>query len=143
MHEAATARRLLIVAISSVMAACGPQGPPATALQVSATPSAQATSTGQPGSAIPGGFPVITGAVSVTLPAEPDLLARWLADANGAEVFDFYAEALPPAGFEIELLAPGGAAAVIRFRSPDGRLLEIALTASNGKTQIDLRVPES
>ncbi|HET6746002.1 MAG TPA: VOC family protein [Candidatus Limnocylindria bacterium] len=142
---AAAVGRLLIVTITSVMAACGSPGPSAPAPQVSATPSALATSASSegPSSAVPDGFPVIAGAGSVTFPADRNLLARWLTDANGAQVYDFYVEALPPAGFEIEQVAPGGAAAVIGFRAPDGRLLEIALTASDGGTQIDLRVPGS
>jgi hypothetical protein len=145
LHGAAAASRLLIVIITGIVAGCGPPGPSATALQASPAPTTPASSPSAegPSRAIPDGFPVIAGAESVTPPADPDLLARWLTDANGAEVYDFYVEALPPAGFEIEQLAPGGAAAVIGFLARDGRLLEIALTGSNGGTQIDLRVPES
>jgi hypothetical protein len=83
------------------------------------------------------------GAVPATpLPAEPGLLARWMTGANGAEVYDFYVDALPDAGFAVEQLAPGGAVAVIGFTTREGRLLNLALTAgSGGGTRVDLREP--
>ena len=91
---------------------------------------------------MPDGFPVFPGAESVTPLVEPGLVARWVAKADGAEVFDFYVRALPAAGFAIEQRFPGGAAAIIRFNVADAQLLDVSLTASGSGTQVDLRLPE-
>lgn len=143
------ARRMLLVAIVTGITACA--GPGATASLGEAEPASPASTPsdgvspsapGSPLAAVPDGFPVGPGAEPVTPPADMNLLARWTTDENGADVYDFYVEALPLAGFLIEQLVPGGAAAVISFSTPDGEVFDVALTASDGGTQIDLRLPE-
>ena len=140
--------RVLAVALTACMTACAMPGATrslgdaATASPASSPSAATSARVSETPAAVPEGFPVGPGAEPVTPPADASLLARWVTEVNGADVYDFYVEALPRAGFEIEQLVPGGAAAVISFRTPDGDVLDVALTASDGGTQIDLRLPE-
>ena len=142
-------RRLLLVAIVTGMTACAAHGATASLGEAetaspTSTPSdgVSPSAAGTPLAAVPEGFPVSPGAEPVTPPADTDLLARWTTDENGADVYEFYLGALPLAGFAIEQLVPGGAAAVISFSTPDGEVFDVALTASEGGTQIDLRLSE-
>ena len=143
-----SACRLLAVAIAACLTACalpgatGSLGEAATATPPSSPSARTSAGVSDTPAAVPEGFPVGPGAEPVTAPADANLLARWVTDENGADVYDFYIEALPVAGFEIEQLVPGGAAAVISFSTPDGEVFDVALTASDGGTQIDLRLPE-
>ena len=140
--------RVLAVATAACMTACampgatGSPGEAATASPASSASAGPSDGVSEAPAGVPEGFPVGLGAEPVTPPADANLLARWVTEVNGAHVYDFYVEALPRAGFEIEQLVPGGAAAVISFRTPDGDVLDVALTASDGGTQIDLRLPE-
>ena len=143
-----SACRLLAVAIATCLTACatpgatGSLGEAATATSPSSPSAGTSAGVSDTPAAVPEGFPVEPGAEPVTPPADPNLLARWVTDENGNDVYDFYIEALPDAGFEIEQLVPGGAAAVISFSTPNGEVFDVALTASDGGTQIDLRLPE-
>jgi hypothetical protein len=95
--------------------------------------------------AVPDGLPVMPGAVAVDPPStEPAVIARWLADAIGPDVYAFYLEALPAAGFAIQERFPGGNVAVIRFGTPDGQTLDLALVGENDAqaTRVSLRLPE-
>jgi hypothetical protein len=141
---AAAGHVVIVIIAATTLAACRapgaiPGGSPDGGSPIAATATVTSGSTRLPVD-IPDAFPVFPGAAALP-PADPDVLARWLTDANGADVYDFYVDALPRAGFEIELLAPGGAAAVISFRPADGPLFDLAFTAKEGGTQIDLRVP--
>ena len=137
----------VVIAVAACVTACAPPAETSPASQdvvVTATPAP--TDAGSPAAtppaAVPDGFPVYPGAESVTTQAEPGLVARWIASADGAEVYEFYLRALPAAGLVIEQRLPGGAAAVIRFSVPDGQLLDVSLTASGIGTQVDLRLPD-
>ena len=94
---------------------------------------------------IPAGMPVMPGAEVVNAqPADPGHIARWMADDIGPDVYAFYLDALPAAGFAIEERFPGGNVAVMRFSTPEGTVLDLALVGEgDGKgTRIDLRLPE-
>jgi hypothetical protein len=129
---------------------------PAATVEPSATPLATASTgtrsmlpTGSPGSShpaeVPAGLPVMPGAEAVDAqPAEPGHIVRWMVDAIGPEVYGFYLSALPAAGFVVEGRFPGGNVAVIRFRTPDGTTLDLALVGEGDgeRTRIDLRLPD-
>jgi hypothetical protein len=94
---------------------------------------------------IPAGLPVMPGAQVVNAqPADPGHIARWMADDIGPDVYAFYLDALPATGFVIEERFPGGNVAVIRFSTPDGTVLDLALIGEGDgeRTRIDLRLPE-
>jgi hypothetical protein len=134
------------IAVAASLTACAPAAVTSPASQdVVATatlaPTDSAGAAATPPAAVPDGFPVFPGSESVP-PADPGLVARWIAEAEGAEVYDFYVQALPAAGFAIEQRFPGGAAAVIRFSVPDGLQLDVSLTTSGSGTQVDLRLPD-
>jgi len=114
---------------------------------VSATPSTIGSTNNSPaGSAqptVPADFPVMPGAMRADGPSsDRDLIATWTTDADGAQVYEFYVSALPTAGFVIVGLYPGGSAAIIRFRRPDGAVLQLAITAARSgvATEVQLRL---
>jgi hypothetical protein len=119
------------------------------AASAEASPSGEASggrSTARPSlPAVPDGLPEMPGAVAADPPSVvPGVIAGWMVDAIGPEVYAFYIEALPAAGFAIQERLPGGNVAVIRFTTPDGDTLELALVGEhNGEqTRIGLRLPE-
>jgi hypothetical protein len=75
---------------------------------------------------------------------EPTVIARWTSDASSPEVYEFYLDALPAAGFVVKDRFPGGSVAVIRFTTPAGETLDLALVGQDaeGGTRISLRLPE-
>jgi hypothetical protein len=79
---------------------------------------------------------------AASLTDDPQLVARWTTAANGAQVYDFFVDALLAAGFQVDLLAPGGEAAIIRFSAPGGPQFEVSLTPDDDGTRIDLRFPD-
>jgi hypothetical protein len=85
----------------------------------------------------------MSGAVAVS-PAEPLAIARWTVDATGPDVYGFYLDALPAAGFVVRDSFPGGNVAVIRFTTPDGDTLDLSLVGEGDgeQTRISLRLPE-
>ena len=92
---------------------------------------------------VPAGLPVMPGAQ----PDDPDpgVIARWRIDAIGPDVYRFYLDALPAAGFAVTDRFPGGGAAVIRFATPEGTTLDLSLVGEgegSSRTRIDLRPPE-
>jgi hypothetical protein len=130
-----------------VLAACGPSTTATSSLGTAATvtagSTASATPVASPLATVPAGFPIKSGSEAVEpLPDEPRLVARWTSDANGAQVYDFFVEALPAAGFQIDQLAPGGDAAIITFSAPGGAQFSVSLTAEGAGTRIDLRLPD-
>jgi hypothetical protein len=95
--------------------------PPGSASPLASLPaSAEATPTpeGSTPLAVPAGFPV-HGSMR---PGDPGarFIASWTSGASGADLYAFYQRELIEAGFDIELEAPGGSAAVIRFSAADG-----------------------
>ena len=81
-----------------------------------------------------------TPSALATLPAVPDQLPV-MADAVPA---DPPLDALPAAGFVVMERFPGGNVAVIRFTTPAGDTLDLALVgeAAGKRTRISLRLPE-
>jgi hypothetical protein len=75
------------------------------------------------------------------LPSEPGLIARWTTKANGADVYSYLEDALPAAGYQVDLLGPGDVVAVIRFTPPGGTQLQVDLGQAGDGTFIELRLP--
>jgi hypothetical protein len=95
--------------------------------------------------AVPDRLPVMPEAVPADPPpTERGVIAGWTVDAVGPEVYAFYLDALPAAGFVVTGRFPGGNVAVIRFTTPDGDTLDLALVgeAAGELTRISLRLPE-
>jgi hypothetical protein len=82
---------------------------------------------------LPSGFPVLAGARPGPLRQDdPGLIARWTTARLGSAAYDFYAAALPAAGYEIVGLYPGGEWAVIRFRLSDRTTLQVVVHGIEG-----------
>ena len=107
--------------------------------------SSPTTRTGMPEPSTPGppaGFPLMRGMVADDpLPTETGLIGRWTTEANGAEVYAFLKDALPAAGYRVDLLGPGDTVAVIRFTPPGGQQLQIDLGQAGAGTFMELRLP--
>jgi hypothetical protein len=129
--------RLALVAL--LLSACAEPGlVPGSATPGSATSGSGASTTaGEPTDAaaatppatlppLPGGFPVHQSMADVE--AEIGEAAAWESDALLPEIYDFYLAELPAAGYVIDLEGPGGAAAIIRFTSPDGIAYQLDIT---------------
>jgi hypothetical protein len=141
---------LLIAAI--VTAGCGPiqssqatapSGTPPSGGSTPAIPSsAAATASPSPSaslSQVPAGLPVVPRAEPVD--PDPGVIGRWEVAAIGPDVYQFYLDALPAAGFVVTDRYPGGNVAVIRFATPDGTSLDLALVGvgeDSSRTRIDL-----
>jgi hypothetical protein len=132
-----------------LLAACSPVPTATGSLAVASTPGPTRSPTSPASASSPDGtapaglpnFPVMPGSAAVApQPGDPSLVASWTSTADGAHVYDFFVEALPAAGFEIDQLAPGGEAAIVRFTAPDTPQLELSLTAEGDGTRIDLRL---
>ena len=143
----------LLIAAATAAACSAPGGsaeptstPVASGVASPSTTSTAGTPTPLPSqAAVPDGLPVMPGAVAADPPpAEPGVIARWTVDAIGPEVYAFYLDALPAAGFAIKERFPGGNVAVIRFTTPAGDSLDLALVGEdNGdRTRVSLRLPE-
>ena len=140
----------LLVAISAI-AGCAPGGATieATATHSEASspaPSSQSpAATASPTQPLPDvpALPLMPGAEAVDPPFEPGVIARWTVDAIGPDVYAYYLDALPAAGFVINGQLPGGNAAVIRFMTPDGAAFELTLVGQDDgqQTRISLRPP--
>jgi hypothetical protein len=131
-----------------LLAACGPAATATSSMGTAATatdiPTPSPSSGASPLATVPAGFPIMSGSRPVKpLPDDPRLVARWTSDSNGAQVYAFFVEALPAAGFRIGQLAPGGDAAIITFSAPGGSQFALSLTAEGAGTRIDLRLPDA
>jgi hypothetical protein len=102
-----------------------PSDPPGASASATQTTAADATSvpTAVP---MPAGFPVHSSMVPVE--PEPRYIAAWESDELPPEVYAFYLEQLSQAGFALDLAAPGGEAAIIRFTAPDGIAYQLDMT---------------
>jgi hypothetical protein len=106
------------------------------------SPSPTAGTSGRQTPGLPVGFPVMPGMVAdEALPGDSGLIGRWTTDANGARVFAFLKDALPAAGYRVDLLGPGDTVAVIRFTPPDGQQLQIDLGRAGAGTFMEVRQP--
>ena len=94
--------------------------------------------------AVPSGLPVMPGAQAADPPTQPGSIAHWTVDAIGPDVYNYYLDALPDAGFAILGRFPGGNVAIIRFATPDGDRFDLALVGEGDRDQvrISLRLPE-
>jgi hypothetical protein len=92
--------------------------------------------------ALPSGFPVIDGAVPMPLAHDdPGLIALWESDRLGSSAYDFYAVALPAAGYRVIGLYPGGEVALIRFQAAGGAVWQIVVHgAPDGRVAIEVRL---
>jgi len=94
------------------------------------------------GTTLPSGFPVIEGAVPMPLARDdPGLIALWESDRLGSSTYDFYAVALPAAGYRVIGLYPGGEVALIRFLAAGGAVWQIVVHgAADGRVAIEVRL---
>lgn len=98
-------------------------------------------SSGPPGASLPplpSGFP-IHDSMRVR-ESEPGAIAHWTSDALPPDLYAFYLGALAGRGFEIDLEAPGGAAAMLRFHARNGTPYQLDFTGS-GPVDIVLGPP--
>ncbi|HEX2142805.1 MAG TPA: hypothetical protein VHK28_11130 [Candidatus Limnocylindria bacterium] len=102
------------------------------------SPSAE-PSAGVPGE-LPAGFPVPPGAGSLAVQPGERIIARWQLNDHGSAAYDHFLRELPAAGFTVEAVAPGGAAASIRFTTPDGEKLQIDLVGTQ-PVEVELGPP--
>ena len=119
-----------------------PRGVP-TAGPSSAPPASPSPVSSQPD--VPAGLPVMPGAEAAQPPLDPGTIAQWSVDAIGPDVYAFYLEALPAAGFTVTDRFPGGNVAVIRFTTPDGAAFDLSLVGEgegSPRTRIELGPPE-
>ena len=128
--------RVMVVAI--LLAGCF--HPPTGSPPNSGSPSPEASAAAS--SAVPSGFPVPPGAVPIRMPGDdPELMGLWESDQSGSAAYDFYANALPAAGYPIIGLYPGGEFAIIRFRAPTGAVWQILVRGTpEGRMAIELRL---
>jgi hypothetical protein len=93
-------------------------------------------------SSLPGGFPVLPGAVPVPMPRDdPGLIGLWESEQAGSAAYDFYTKALPAAGYPIVGLYPGGEFAIIRFRAPSGEVWQVVARGTpEGRVAIEVRL---
>lgn len=101
----------------------------------SVEPDASAPASAPP---LPDGFPV-HDSMEEQEPAA-GLTARWTSDAPPPDVYDFYLGALTDAGYVIDLEAPGGTAAIIRFHAADGTAYQLNFFGS-GPLAVELGAP--
>ena len=136
---------LILVAILCAGCPAGKSGAPSDgASLLPATPSAEVlpSLSEVERRTLPDGFPVLPGAMAVTMPADdPGLVGLWESDQLGSAAYDFYVTALPAAGYPIVGLYPGGDVALIRFTAPGGEVWQmVAHGAPDGRTAIEVRL---
>ena len=72
---------------------------------------------------------------------DPGLIGLWESEQAGSAAYDFYATALPAAGYPIVGLYPGGEFAIIRFRAPTGDVWQmVARGTPEGRVAIEIRL---
>jgi hypothetical protein len=135
----------LAVLAALLLAGCaGASRSPTASLAPSVAPTSSPSTSIEETPALPSGFPVMPGMVpDVPLATEPGLIGRWTTHANGAEVYAFLQEALPAAGYRVDLLGPGDTVAVIRFTPPGGQQLQIDLGQAGDGSFMELRLPRN
>ncbi len=138
-------RAMATVLAAALLAGCAGSSPtPTASLAPSVAPTTTPDASGSPPltPALPAGFPVMPGMhADSPVPDEPGLIGRWTTEANGAEVYGFLEEALPAAGYHVDLLGPGDTVAIIRFTPPGGQQRQIDLGEAEKGTFMELRLP--
>ena len=136
--------RLLLLVLAVGGCSIGTVSPSPRGSEAGVVPSA---STGVPVSlvqrrALPGGFPILPGAVPKPMPDDdPGLIGLWQSDELGSAAYDFFVAALPAAGYPIIGRYPGGEVALIRFGAPEGEIWQmVAHTAPDGRLAIEIRL---
>ena len=136
---------VLAIGSAVMLAAClgsveSPSPSSGASMPGSSRPTAGTSARETPG--LPAGFPLMPGMVADDpLPNEPGLIGRWTTESNGAEVYAFLKDALPAAGYRVDLLGPGDTVAVVRFTPPGGQQLQIDLGQAGAGTFMELRQP--
>lgn len=139
------------VLVAMSVAACAQPSPPATATApATAIPRSASSSTPIPSRVpsptpfagvranLPADFPVPPDAVALPLPEGTAVIARWRVPGFGADVYDFYLDALPAAGFPISAVAPGEGVAIIRFEAAPGLTWQLDMTGDPESTLVEL-----
>jgi len=132
--------------VAALLSACDPgDGSASAALPEPSPPgslAASAPASPPPRIPLPRGFPVPPAAVPVAMPNDdPGLIGLWTNGVSGSGAYEFYRAALPAAGYSIVAAYPGGAAAVIRFRLPDGAIWQLVTRAGpGGSVAIEVRL---
>jgi hypothetical protein len=140
MIAAATVVLVVLVGGCSAGQEASPYPPPPTE-QPSASPPIARSSSESSRRPLPWGFPVLPGAVAVELPADdPGLIGLWETDQLGSAAYDFYADALPAAGYPILGLYPGGGVALIRFTAGAEIWQMVAHGTADGQVVIEIRL---
>jgi hypothetical protein len=127
---------MLVLAVATSCRAVVPATPSPSGL-----PSDTAAASAQP--TLPADFPVMPGATQASgSDAGPGVIATWMTDADGPQVYDFYVAALPAAAFSIVGLYPGGSVATIRLQRQGDPILKLVITGetSGSSTKVQLRV---
>jgi hypothetical protein len=113
--------------------ASGPATPtasgPASAASHGAGASREASPSAAQAPSLPDGFPVHESMQLIDTPA--GATAAWTSGAVPPDLYAYYLGALPAAGFEIDLEAPGGTAAILRFHAADGTRYQLDLTGAD------------
>jgi hypothetical protein len=91
---------------------------------------------------LPSDFPVMPGAASAPMrDDDPGLIGLWESDQQGSAAYEFYAAALPEAGYRIVGLYPGDEVALIRFGVPGGEIWQIVVRpAGDSRVAIEVRL---
>lgn len=153
---------LLVLCVAVGCATPAPSTPVETAPQVGPTigpfvrpstptpaPSATAGATAslpEPGSPLPSvrpsmpeGFPVPDGAEPALIePDDQTTIGHWYVPQYGYDLYNFYVDQLPRAGYPIEGVYPGETVAIIRFDAGD-QILQVYMTGSREETDLVLR----
>jgi hypothetical protein len=118
-------------------AAASPSAAPFLAGSSSIAPTSAASGDARPD--LPAGFPVMPGAVAAELPSDSTVIARWTVAEVGSAAYDFYASALPRAGFRVVGLYPAERAALIRLDAPAGAVWQLLAEQVGGETRITVQ----
>lgn len=131
--------RLVLVAILAGGCSMGASGSPPGSAATGASPTEASAGASF---SLPSGFPVLPGAEPVAVPRDdPGLIGLWETDQAGSAAYDFYAGALPAAGYPIVGLYPGGEFAIIRFQGPTGDVWQmVARGTPEGRVAIEIRL---
>lgn len=88
---------------------------------------------------MPERFPLPEGAEPALVdPDDPTIIGHWYVPLHGSEVYNFYGDELPRAGYPIEGLYPGGGVALIRF-DEGSQILQVMMLGDLIQTDLYLQ----